>query len=645
MVQGYYTLEEASRILGIDAEELSQKAQKREVRAFADRGTWRFRTQDIEELARQRGMSSTPELQLGEAPKAKPHDSPARRHAAQPADDAGVFDFSLGEGDQVEIGREPLFEAPGGSKRSAGKPSSKRGIGGGRTPPPKPGSDSDVRLVAEGSDVGFQLAPDSKGKPDSKVKPDSSKVKLGEGPASGARPASKKTQMAPGSDSGVRLVPMGTEADSDVKIVPDSGEHEPVPPAKEAKPGTDSDIRIEPAPGPKSGVRLGERAPEDSVLTEEIDLDAELRKAELEAKGKKPKSKPRAKPSQLPSTSPFELSDSDLEAPKSTNVPSTAKRKKDSSSDFELKPASETDSSDFELAVREDSSSPLDVAEESPVLQIQSDEDVDLGVRPTGKAGHDSGINLEQPADAGISLEQGGSSDEIEFELSLDSAESTPKPAKATSEVDSDSEFELTLDDSGGLAPLEEESKSPEASDQEKDIFETDFEVPPLEDESGSEAVALEGSDTDLESSDFDLALSDEDVATEEDSGSQVVVLEDEEQVDEAAATVARPSRHAVPAAGEDEEAATAENLVSEEEVLDEEEPVRVRRAAPAAAAADWGVLPAAVLIPCVLIMSLVGLMGFELLHTMWGYHQPYKVSGVLIRPLSEMFVSDLPKD
>jgi hypothetical protein len=64
-----------------------------------------------------------------------------------------------------------------------------------------------------------------------------------------------------------------------------------------------------------------------------------------------------------------------------------------------------------------------------------------------------------------------------------------------------DSEFELTLDDSGGPPA--------EADSGEKDIFDTDFEVPALE-ESGSEAIALEDADTALESSDFDLALAED---------------------------------------------------------------------------------------------------------------------------------------
>ena len=41
MVQGYYTIEEAAEILGMAADKLNQMAQRREIRAFADRGTWR----------------------------------------------------------------------------------------------------------------------------------------------------------------------------------------------------------------------------------------------------------------------------------------------------------------------------------------------------------------------------------------------------------------------------------------------------------------------------------------------------------------------------------------------------------------------------------------------------------------------------
>ena len=62
----FYTLEEAARVLGMSAEELKAKAQSREVRAFLDGGSWRFRVVDVDELARRRGLGSDAELRLSD---------------------------------------------------------------------------------------------------------------------------------------------------------------------------------------------------------------------------------------------------------------------------------------------------------------------------------------------------------------------------------------------------------------------------------------------------------------------------------------------------------------------------------------------------------------------------------------------------
>ncbi len=62
----FYTLEEAARVLGMSPEDLKAKAQHREVRAFLDGGSWRFRVVDIDELARRRGMGSDAELPLSD---------------------------------------------------------------------------------------------------------------------------------------------------------------------------------------------------------------------------------------------------------------------------------------------------------------------------------------------------------------------------------------------------------------------------------------------------------------------------------------------------------------------------------------------------------------------------------------------------
>ncbi|HLJ97220.1 MAG TPA: hypothetical protein VKU02_28935, partial [Gemmataceae bacterium] len=297
----------------------------------------------------------------------------------------------------------------------------------------------------------------------------------------------------------------------------------------------------------------------------------------------------------------------------------------DSSGDFNL-PSSGQD----ELA---------GVEVDSDELEHSKEEEISLGDLPSSGVSSESGVNLSRPTDSGISLEpEDDTSDEIELGPQPKPAsrpEVSPKPA-AHKPDDSSSEFELTLEDSGRLAPLEDDS----AAKEDKDIFETDFEVPALED-SGSQAMALDESDTDLESSDFDLALGEEDMAVEEESGSQVVALDDEEEVDESAATVARPGRRGKAVEVEEDEA-IAEDLAEEEEVAPS------RRVAPVAAAAtSWGVFTPVVLLFSFFVLFLLGLMSFELLRGMWGYHQPTAVASPVVRGISSLFYDqkDLPTD
>jgi excisionase family DNA binding protein len=645
MVQ-YYTLEQAAQILRVSPEDLKEMARKKEIRAFQDRSGWRFRSQEIDELARAKGYGSDPELPLGEAAKAKAGDSGGQ----------DVFNFSLetDESDEVPLGREPVGTEKHPSRSPAPKSGSKPGS---KSPPPKASSDSDVRLVMDGGDMDFAAESPSK-TPASKgpVSPPPKKV------------GSSKSRVNPPvkDDSAVRIVPLDRPSDSEIKVPKAPSAHDSDVPVgqQHAKRPSDSDIRIEEITRPPAA---------DQMVTEEIDLDAERRKAESAArKAAKKKPKPQGGAPVLPTSSPFELSEDDIDMdgptipPAAARAPEEAAGETDSSSDFELKPMGD--------------SSPLDVgSDELPVLM--GDDEVNLGELTGAKGG--SGINLQDPADSGISLE---GSDEMEFELSLD-AGSTPKPAPAaktgpdsssefelslseddasptegasSSEFelsldpeggsdlavdegssdlalespgsDSDSEFELTLDESGGLS-VEEGSES-----GEQDIFETDFEVPALDEESGSEAVALEESDTDLESSEFDLSVEGEE------SGSQVVPLEDEEEYDEGAATVQRP---AVGGAVEDEEGigdlgeALDEDLDQAAVEEEEAEPV----AAAAAPPAEWGAMPAIVLIPCTLILFVVSLMSFEMIQGMWGYHKGSRVSNLVIHPIAKMFDDKLPED
>src|SRR5581483_11141365 len=129
----------------------------------------------------------------------------------------------------------------------------------------------------------------------------------------------------------------------------------------------------------------------------------------------------------------------------------------------------------------------------------------------------------------------------------------------------------------------------------------------------------------------FDLSLEGEE------SGSQVVPLEDEEESDEGAATVQRKAVGVGADEGEDLGVALDEDLdeAPAGEVEEEIEPA----AAPVAAAppADWGVAMPLESLLTTIFLFIVTLMSFELIQGMWGYHTGNKVSNLIIHPIAKM--------
>ncbi len=749
MAQGYFTLSEAAQMLAMSVDELKQMAQKGKIRSFQDRGTLRFRAQDIQELARTRGVSSDPELALGDAslPKSKAAPSsgskkkppaagpktPSKQQAAPE-----VFEFNFDD-DSVDLGADVAPTPKSGTKS---KPSSK-GTKKAPSPVPAPGSDSDVRLVADGSDVTFSFNKEAAAKPpdsDVKIAADPLKPKTNihsgapgsksrlaidsgtqpksKGSASSAsRPPSSSAPQPP--DSGVRLVPL--DSDSDVKLLGASDEVALGGAGPSAS--SDSNVRLEKVSLPPADSNEG------MMLTEEINLDEEIAKhQELDKNKPTTKYKPKSE-LKLPTSSPFELSDSDLELPaelKHSTGPKTPVKTEAShadSSDFDLAAlpgASDDTSSEFDLGAvpeKDEGSSDFDLvpaADGSIVLEGDSN-DFSLEASDEGDqvlqgekgelTSSTSGISLANPGDAGISLEEKADDDSNDFDLSLEpeatpkpqlsqpaeneessefelQLEKTPKPKKkpalddASDDIDlsldvdaeadvpsmkdsdsefeinldasgegktgseSDSEFELTLDDSGNLAALEDEEAAPQVKSKKKgapaadeqDIFDTDFEVPAL-DESDDATVA----DSELESSDFDIALDDSDLAAEDESGSQVVALDEEEDSETAT---------------DDEDGAVADDVEVEEEssdfsALDQDVEVDAEEGAEVEVDADeeeetsapgktrtvvkekllqpapWGVMPIVFMLPCVIIMFLVGILGYELLQTSSGARPP----------------------
>lgn len=381
---------------------------------------------------------------------------------------------------------------------------------------------------------------------------------------------------------------------------------------KPKKSGSDSDVRLEAAKAAASGEP-------GAVPTEEIALDVGGPGSAVIKSGSSAKLSP---PNPKSSTKLSALSDSgkNLANPGSGD-----------SSEFEL--SLDADSDDFELQLNTDSS-----------------DEVNLGAVPKDKGGK-SGINLRDPADSGISLEKKGkkkdSDSDIDFDLSLEpttkpktNPKSNPKAAKpnrpAPVTSDSDSEFELTLDDSGGGSSLEQAALPSDEADK-NDIFETDFEIPPMAEDSSSEAVEA---DTDLEKSDFELALNDSDVPADEESGSQVVLLEEE----------SRPAARRRGAVAEDvdladvesEETGSLSGVMRKESRRQTDDDEEMAVPAGAVASRPWGPWPAVLLALAFLPIALGGLMGYELLHTMWGYSQPRKPAAPLVRQVASAFDMEL---
>src|SRR5438067_2054977 len=138
MVQ-YYTLEQAAQILRVSPDQLKEMARRKEVSSFRDGANLRFRAQEIDELARKRGLGSDPDLQLGEAPpKSGGASSSARRRAQQQAaageeDVSGTYDLTIDEpGPRSGSGRG----TPGSGKGKPASPRPSQAVP--KSPPPSP---------------------------------------------------------------------------------------------------------------------------------------------------------------------------------------------------------------------------------------------------------------------------------------------------------------------------------------------------------------------------------------------------------------------------------------------------------------------------------------------------------------------------
>lgn len=197
----------------------------------------------------------------------------------------------------------------------------------------------------------------------------------------------------------------------------------------------------------------------------------------------------------------------------------------------------------------------------------------------------DSGIQLVNPADSGLSLEEpvelgSSSGDDSSFDLGSDSSE----VLGTVGDFDSDAVMELKSDDDFLLTPLEE------SSDEESQ-------------DSGSQVIAL-----DEDSASFD-DVSPKMLATDSASSLEVV--------DEGAAALGL-SPGLVQAPG-----VPGQQLVGP---------------APPAREAAYSLPVVLSLGGCVVVLSLTGMMMFEMVRVMWSWDQPYALNSKLMDAIVSLF-------
>jgi len=252
----FYTLEEAARVLGMSPEELKSKAQHREIRAFLDGGSWRFRVVDIDELARRRGLGSDAELRLSdlEVPVAA---------GGENLDDLDLSEFQLGVA-KPDLANETMdlsaMTSPSGERPSADSSAEHDILFDDLSVPPSPVTGSSsviIGMQSSGklpSDSDVRLVPDNvKGSSDSDV-----------------RLASPDPDLKQPSDSDVTLIKDDT-ADHHF-LTPDSGSGET---AVRSSPMVGSSSEV-PAAEPDSDFELNPSSDLVDVLQPESGSDFEL---------------------------------------------------------------------------------------------------------------------------------------------------------------------------------------------------------------------------------------------------------------------------------------------------------------------------------------------------------------------------------
>ncbi len=448
----YLSLDEAAQQLGLRNDELNRIREKGEVRGFADRGTWKFKVEDIEELARSRQADSSPEVPMyidsGSQDSSTTLGNPESAFAI-----GGDSSMVLDDGDDAEDptvirkSRDPLSSSDSDVRLVFDEPMV---IGPSDSGPMRMmDSDSDVRLVGNvmpesDSDSDVKLANDLDSDSDVKLVGEAtlSDITLSRNVSSQKGSDSEIRLVSPDSDSDIRIVGSKLGSDSDVQLV-----------SREA--GSDSDVKV---------MKVSDASDSDVQLLGSADSSIAL---------------------------DFETDDSESASVLSEESGIAL------GGDSAMMLATE---SGFTLEGPSDSAISMS-AESDEGITLHTD-DHDSGI---SLSMGDSGISLESVGDSGISLEDsgdfGGTIPMMDIAKDLDNV---PETKFEIPVMRDDSAFELKIDD--------DESNSNESTQvlnlQDSGEATLDDAVFDVDDDDSN----MSGDDDDLEVSDDAFADDDEDV-------------------------------------------------------------------------------------------------------------------------------------
>lgn len=584
MVQSYYTLQQAAEVLGKTTDELNQMVRRNEIRAFADGGSWKFRTQDIDELKRTQELLSEVDILAGSDDDLDLlfEDSTPSVEMKSPSDST--------------IGRE--LQADPGLKGSG--ESDVRLIFSGEDS----GSDSDIKLVPDFGDdePKFNTDDSSKSPGDSDIhlllEDDDSDETLSLEQAPSSTPAP--------SDSDIRLFIEDIEPSRVEPVTAESVPAEPVA-AEPVSPAADEfepDFLSDDADEPLFVAEKKEEAPvEDaptpaSEVTEVFSLASEPTE-ELTFEPEPTPAAPVSDSGSIPLSSDdddldlFADSDDDLlleeaksEPPVKPEAPpsvAAAAKKDDEFSfddddlgvDFKLDGAEDIDLADLDLADKTPTIKQEAGDDSDSDFDLNLDDDIGLAQDVTPGAG-DSGINLARPDDSGILLKKAADSG---IKLRQDDTDS------------SDSEFDVSLE-------------------SDDDIFGSD-ETPGFKasDTAPRMSAVEEDSSDEISDSDFELAIDDVELDDDEESGSEVVAVSEDDEEDSSDDF-------------DDEDEDEAYGSEDVEHVVVNAEP------------APWGGVWVGFLSATTLVFAVVMMVMYEITRNAWSYNEPYSLSATIIETI-----------